>query len=389
MKSSNKLAASIAIGLGLVGSNTAMGSATVTSDDGGFSTTIGGRIMVDAWAVDRDNDGTPSGKSGTEFRRARLFISGTMYDNWFYKGQYDFAGNGVSMKDAYIGYKGFDAFSIKIGNFKQPSSLEELTSSKYITFMERALPVEAFAVSRRIGLGIYNHSKHFNWAASIYGQGPGSEADNSEGYGAGARVAWSPINEKGSVIHLGASANYEEANDTGLRFRSHMENHGTSRYLDTGGIPGAEDATKYGLEAAAVFGPFSVQGEYFLTQTSAQAAGVDDPEFDGYYAFASWFLTGESRAYKKGAFGRVSPKSIVGKGGSGAWELAARYSYANLEDGGINGGEESNITIGLNWYATKYVRFMANYVMVDSDPIEGTNVDDKPNIIQARAQIDF
>jgi len=53
--------------------------------------------------------------------------------------------------------------------------LEELTSSKYITFMERALPTEAFATSRRIGLGIYDHSTHWNWAVSAYGQ---AEGDN-------------------------------------------------------------------------------------------------------------------------------------------------------------------------------------------------------------------
>jgi phosphate-selective porin OprO/OprP len=383
------------IATALLGANPASAEVKISSDDGKFSTTIGGRIQVDAWAVDKDDYEDIEGKSGTEFRRARIFVKGTMYDNWSYKAQYDFAGNSTSMKDAYIGYNGFDAFKIKIGQFKQPMGLEELTSSKYITFMERALPSEAFATSRRIGLGLYNHSKHLNWAASVYGQASGSDAEGSEGYGAGARLAWAPINDKGSLLHLGVSGAYELPNDSGIRVRSRMEAHGVdTRYLDTG--PGeADSTTKYGLEAATVMGPFSLQGEYYLLQADLDEPGLNDPDFDGYYVYGSWFLTGESRTYKKGAFGRVSPKSIVGRGGHGAWELAARYSYVSLDDSGIKAGEESNITVGLNWYATKYVRFMANYVYVDADPISEyttggvSNVDDKPSIYEMRAQIDF
>lgn len=388
---------SAAVGLALLGANPAGAEVKFSSDDGKFSTTLGGRIQVDAWSADKDSFDL-YGKSGTEFRRARVFVSGTMYDVWTYKGQYDFAGNGTTMKDAWIGYNGFDAFKIKVGQFKQPMGLEELTSSKYITFMERSLPTEAFATSRRIGLGIYNHSDHWNWAASVYGQEEGDNTSNggSEGYGAGARVAWAPMNEKGKVLHLGISGAYEEQNDSTLRWRSRMEAHGVdTRYLDTGSIPQPDTTSKVGLEAATVFGPFSLQGEYYLVSAETNAPGVSDPDFDGGYIFGSWFLTGESRTYKKGAFGRVTPKTTVGRGGWGAWELAARYSYVSLDDSGFNGGEEKNITVGLNWYATKYVRFMANYVYVDGDPISEVttggvpNEDDKPSVYMMRAQIDF
>ena len=126
----------------------------------------------------------------------------------------------------------------------------------------------------------------------------------------------------------------------------------------------------------------------------SRESGFEDFDFDGSYIYASYFLTGESRAYsaKKGKFGRVKPKSKK----HGAWELALRYSTLDLDDGSIQGGEEDNITIGVNWYATKYVRFMANYVMTDSDPTSyrhndgsGNRVDDELNVFQLRAQIDF
>lgn len=385
-----------AIGLAMIGASPVMAEIKIASDDGKFETTLGGRIQVDAAWYDEDNVNL-DGENGTEFRRARLFVKGKMYDVWSYKAQYDFAGNGTDMKDAYIGYNGWDFGKLKIGQFKQPFSLEELTSSKYITFMERSL-LNAFATGRRIGLGLSDANKTWTWAASVYGREEGDDTDGDEGYGAGARITWSPWNEKGKVLHLGGAAAWEEPNDNDVRFRARPESHQTgTRLVSTGRIPEPDAFTKYGVEAAGVFGPFSLQGEYIAVAADSEQPGYEDPDLSGWYAYGSWFMTGESRKYKKGAFGRVSPKNPVGKGGWGAWELAARYSSLDLEDGDTLGGEEDNITIGLNWYATKYVRFMANYVMIDADPVSREDTldiaagedQDEPNIFQLRAQIDF
>ena len=68
-----------------------------------------------------------------------------------------------------------------------------------------------------------------------------------------------------------------------------------------------------------------------------------------------------------------------------------RYSTIDLSDGAIEGGEEDNLTIGLNWYVNPHVRFMFNYVRADADPTSSdlTGEDDEPNVFQTRAQIDF
>ena len=388
-------ALAMAMGIATVGVSPASAEIKVSSDDGKFETTLGGRLQVDAAWYNEDKVNF-DGQNGTEFRRARLFVEGKMYDVWGYKAQYDFAGNETNIKDAYISYSGFDFAKIKIGQFKQPASLDELTSSKYITFMERALPVEAFATSRRIGLGANHKTEHWTWAASLYGREEGDDTTGDQGYGAGARLTWAPWNEKTRVLHLGAWGAWEDPNDNEVRFRARPESHKTNtRLVDTGDIPDPDNYWKAGAEAAVVFGPFSVQGEYINVAAQSNAPGVSDPDFNGWYTFASWFLTGESRNYKEGVFGRVSPKSIVGKGGIGAWELAVRYSSIDLDDSGINGGEEDNITVGLNWYATKYVRFMANYIRANADPVNADiqdsqgQDDDEPNIFQIRAQIDF
>ena len=359
------------------------------SEDAEFE--IGGRLMVDTARFDGNSDL----HNGSEIRRARLFMSGNVYENWKFKLQTDFAGNEVSLKDAYIRYTGLEYADITVGNFKEPWSLEELTSSKYITFMERALPVEAFAPSRRLGIGGQSHSKGgLNWTAGYGIFGDTVNADNNddsnEGNGTAARVTIAPIAEKNRVVHLGGYGEWRKPTNGEVRYRTRPEAHiANERLVDTGTLNDVDHTLKWGLEAAAVMGPFSLQGEYMRVDNDVD--GGSDPEFSGWYAYGSWFLTGESRAYKtsSGTFDRVKPESIVGKGGIGAWEIGTRFSSINLNDSGIKGGKEQDLTIGLNWYATPTIRFMANYIKVMDLTDPATTDDGEPDIYELRAQIDF
>ncbi len=90
---------------------------------------------------------------------------------------------------------------------------------------------------------------------------------------------------------------------------------------------------------------------------------------NGVYVQASYFLTGESRNYKTsvGSFGRVTPNNSFdpASGHWGAFEVAGRYSWLDLQDEGNNGGEEQNVTLGLNWYLYSNLRLTANYVYAD------------------------
>jgi len=353
---------------------------------------VGGRLMLDTARYWNNSDLN----NGSEVRRARLFMRGQVYDDWKFKLQTDFAGNEVSLKDAYLRYSGLDFADITVGNFKEPWSLEELTSSKYITFMERSLPVEAFAPSRRLGIGGHSHSKSgMSWTAGYGAFADTVDADNNndnEGYGFSARATVAPIAEKNRVVHLGGYGEWRKPTDDEARYRTRPESHISNEQLvDTGTIDDVNHTVKWGLEAATVMGPFSLQGEYMSVDNHIDGGSDSDPEFSGWYAYGSWFITGESRHYEasSGTFDRVEPKSIVGKGGKGAWELGARYSSIDLDDSGIQGGEEEDLTIGLNWYATPTIRFMANYIKVMDLNNPTTTDTDKPDIFQMRAQIDF
>jgi len=348
----------------------------------------GGRIMNDwAWF---DADPTLEAAvgpfdDGTEFRRARLYVAGTIHDNVGFKAQYDFAGGDADFKDVWASYKDFPLAPVKIGHFKEPFSLEELTSSKYITFMERALPVEAFAPSRNTGIGFGSSEldDQLTWSVGVFRDtddfGGGEDSD----YNFTARVTGVPWAEEDQerMLHIGGSISYK--NTDMVQYRSRPEAHLAPRVVDTKEFA-ADNVVLCGLESALLLGPVSLQGEYMLAQVDADIGS--DPDFSGYYGAVSWFLTGETRAYKasKGVFSRVSPAANAGAdGGSGAWELAARYSSLDLSDGAIAAGEVDDVTLAVNWYVNPHARVMFNYVNSDTDGVGEVDV------FETRFQVDF
>jgi len=120
------------------------GGLAVKTRDGSFTTKIGGRMQLDsAWyGEDRHGAGSTLG-DGTEVRRARLYMKGTIYNDWFYKFEYDFAGAGDTkngITDIWLGYNGFDleGLSVKVGHFRDPFMLQDQVSDNNTQFTERA-----------------------------------------------------------------------------------------------------------------------------------------------------------------------------------------------------------------------------------------------------------
>jgi phosphate-selective porin OprO/OprP len=345
---------------------------------------IGGRIQADYVYYDEDNVDLGS---GTEFRRTRLFASGNIADDWKYKAQYDFAGNGTELKDMYVQYTGWDFGKITLGQFKQEQGLEVLTSSKYITFIERAAMSE-FVPDRRISAGLSGDAGAWHYAASIFGDEEGSDDSTSESLGFSGRLTWGP-KFGDSQLHFGGSASWQDPGEDTVRVRARPETHKTgTRLVNTGNLDEVDDIVTYGVEGAWVLGPFSVQGEW-MQQTVNRDVG-DEPDLTGFYVYGSWFLTGENRSYKGGKFGRTKA--------SNAWEVAVRYSNLDLEDGDVLGGEQDVYTVGLNYYVNPYLRFMLNYVYTEADDVtaqidnpdgSGTRFKDEPGAIAFRVAMDF
>jgi phosphate-selective porin OprO/OprP len=354
---------------------------TFKSAGGDFSLRLGGRVHADAaWFMDDSNDALNNDSQDQEFRRARLFVSGKAFDDWRYRFEYDFAADqDYRIKAAWVGYNGFKAFNIRAGNLLEPFSLEAMTSSNNITFMERALP-KAFTQSYKLGILANTHGDNWSAAAGVF-EG-NIQGGSEDGWGVAARITGAPIRSKRRLLHIGAALEYREPDE--VSYSTRPEANLASQLSSTGTLRDADNTITVGLEAAAVYNSLSLQGEYMQVKLERDNQR-SDPDFSGWYVYGSWFVTGEYRRYnvKNGTFKQIKPKAKYG-----AWELAARYSEVDLEDENITGGEEDNITLGLNWYLNSNIRFMANYIWVDADPNSSGN-SESPDIFQLRGQLIF
>ena len=389
------------------------GAPELSSKDGNFKMKVRGRIQTDYNAINQDRaiTGSPS-VSALELRRARLGVQGTVWGDVDYILEADFANDSVSMKDAYFKYTGWGKhFAVQIGNFKTFNSLEHLTSSNYIEFLERASFVEAFGLDRQLGIGALLSDKHYTVSAGLFGPTTGNEETWFRDVKTGsARATFAPINEDGHVLHFGGSWRYRAgatenrsnvavANDQFFRYRARgADLHLANRFIATPQI--FDRDTFWGLEAAYVHGPWSIQGEY--TQLHGDVSPLfngPDSTYRGWYVEGSWFLTGETRPYKNGAFDRVKVLNPVFEGGHGAWQLAARYDVLNLGDNATliptctMCGEQKTWQLGVNWYLNDNARLMFNYNQSDigGGNIAGSNRNDGATIkgFGARAQVDW
>lgn len=338
-----------------------------------------GRLILDGASY--NNDKTVM-DSGGVVSSARISINGKIKSTWDYVLQYEFAGKG-SLKNAWLRNRLADSGRVRVGQFQEPFSLDELTSSRYSTFIENALPT-AFSPGSHMGISFDKHGQLGNISTGLFGESANSYASNPTdgGWGASMRITTSPDLDDRQLFHLGLSASYRKAgNKHTLRFHSHPETSVTTDYLvNTGKIRDVDSHSLIGLEGAWVGGPWTVQTEYMRADVNRTTGS--DLVFSGGYIFASWFVTGESRPYSKhsGTFGRVIPKN------GGALELAARYSSLNLADSSVHGGKERNITLGVNYYFNPYVRCMAEYVLINVDSRSGS---EHPRALLARLQYDF
>ncbi len=351
----------------------------------------GGRLQFDAAFIGSDDNYPVTTEDGVEFRRARLFAEGKLYEAVDFKAEYDFAGeenNTTDFTDVLIGIQ-TSIGKVEAGHFKQPFGLEELTSSRFVTFMERAMPSEAFAPARDSGIMMANTlGESTHWALGVFRRTNDIGLDKGDGeYALTGRLTHAFLGNDGDVLHLGIAAS-ERAGLSDERFRTRPEIHLLDRVVDTGSIA-TDGASLYGAEVAWVNGPLSVQGEYMMASLDSVNGGMD-ADLSGYYAFVSWFLTGESRAYKaKGAkFDRVKPaENYTGSGLGGAWEVALRYSAVDFDDGPFD-QEANGITAGLNWYLNPHSRVQLNVVQSTAEDASA-GVDDDATALMIRWQVDF
>jgi phosphate-selective porin OprO/OprP len=339
--------------------------------------------------------------SGVNARRARIGVTGKFAGDWNYNLIYDFGGStdavGASgIQNAYITYNGFNKgplpLAFDLGYMDTPFTLDEATSSNDIMFVERAtiqtVVTNILAGDFRSALGVRSNDDRY-WAG-VYLTGPTSGASHTTGepIGAFGRATYQVLQAPDYSLHLGADLGGLLKSSTAvgnirtitLSDRPELRVDPTA-ILTTGALGTAanpvNNAAVYGVEAAAGYENFFVQGEYYHIDLDRQ--GLPTNGFDGGYVEGSWTLTGEHRKYipAAGAYSGIVPAHPFspwdGEFGLGAFELAGRFSTISLNDrftpgvapgttGAVGGGKQSVYAVGLNWYPNANVRFMFDYL---------------------------
>ncbi|HEX2759170.1 MAG TPA: porin, partial [Rhizomicrobium sp.] len=393
------------------------------SADGEFTLALRALVQFDAGYFSQGrNPPSVDLNSGTNFRRAQLGFQGTVFRDWSYNFIYDFGGYGVEGRGyiykAYIQYDGLKPFSFRVGAYTPPEGQEDQTSSGELFFPERAAAVD---VARNIA-GAPSRE-----AASVYAQGDnylvslsytGKRTTDGTSTGASVgtfdaqqaligRASFLAINRDdvkwlldGHVTHvlkLADTAPSTGPSVTAIRLSSGPELAvDASRTVDTGSLD-AKRATEFGFETAFAYDALYTQGGWYHFNVERRTA-LPNPDFSGWYALATWSLTGEQRGYDPttASFRQLRPSKPLGSpGGFGAFELKARWSSTDLDyqpflataSGGVAGGKQDVWTVGLNWYPTQGIRFALDYDNIQVNHVNAPATDISANAIGLRAQI--
>jgi len=472
---------------------------TVESLDHADSFHVGGRIFVDGGGSTMPEKGL---SETANLAQARLQVEGRLRSIWEYKLQYDFVGGSNAttvgavggIRDAYLAlkYPGFrppfleNPVEIQVGNFYLPHGMERTGSKNYIDFIERSLMSDTFGAARHVGVAVLEHGSNWTFKAALSSTSvedlalkptadlpvpvwvPSKEGwaatGGSQYYDITARATYAPIWSEDRLLHFGASGRYHRPGDSTAGNDDRVMTPGANTYAESNilkeNLLGTPDLScgAYGVlgnpatagkcvknmlgfaaEAAAVYGPVSLQAEYMNAQynrnanniLAANAVGLLSPggsslDYDGYYVSGMVFLTGESKAASYqvdnnsngGSFRQIQIKHPLSEGGVGAFALTARYSEVNLNSGPLQGGyffnaialaptqarknviydtsvlggREEDMTVGLNWYAEPGVRVMANWtrVLALSAPSSAPYYNGAhPNTFLVRTQVDW
>ncbi|WP_149196207.1 OprO/OprP family phosphate-selective porin [Luteimonas suaedae] len=374
---------------------------------GGTSVSFEGLLQADydhynSDVADLDGDPGDGRNSDQELRRAELVLKGKG------PGGFDWVVGYDAKADKWLDVNGRLRFGadrtqfLQVGQYKQPNSLEELSSTKNNDFIAKAMTTNTFGVSRRLGAayGIAGD----DWTATASWFGRELTSGQAEGSGYGVRGTWAPLNDDGRIVHLGLSYVDFDTPDDGARLRTRPNaDLAGVRLVDTGTLLDADRQSVLGVEAMWINGPVKLQGEYMragidrigtATQTSGDFSG------HGWYVSGLWNVAGETWGYKGGV--PSTPKA--GGGNRGLWQVGLRYDRVDLDDGrlsapapgempvpeGVLGGEMDAWTVGVNWYWRDHVKLALNYVDVSSTRYNGAAgafVDDEPSIVEARLQL--
>jgi phosphate-selective porin OprO/OprP len=408
------------------------------TDEAGWSFKIRGRLQVDGAYMTKPprynflvRQGTVPARTlgfNTRVRRFRIGVEGSMPWGFGYKAEVDYANGAVGFGDVVLSWnKPGSLVSVTLGNQESLDGMEQITSSRWVSFIERNQANDAFINTRRLGLavGIRNKDNTLRGDVGLFAAHSIDASLDNHGWIGAARVTYTPYVGNG-FVHMGLNFQHREfakntngaaqQSTTGapsagrlVRYRARPFLQTTDvRYVDTGNFAAKGDDI-FGAELYGVFKSLHIGGEAQYTKTRAYKSGVPgnpgdiltgidafassnsqvtpngNPSFWGGFLEAGYFLTGETRGYKNGLWDRTKVLHPVQDGGKGAWQITGRVDYLNLNSSKLKGvkkndfntglptgslidargGKQIGYLAGVTWIPMDYVRFLLNYIHTD------------------------
>lgn len=362
----------------------------------------------------------PDLESGFRARRGILVFSGLFYQDFIFFAAHDLFDRGDQIMDgqrsAVLAWRGLDPLWLLVGQQNTSPPLDASTFSSQRLMIEPAMSSAVFGFSPGIpslGAATLYRTKHNYLKLGLYGVPAKEIGGDSEGYGLHWRATWAPIAERTRALHVGTAGYWRKPTvkrgefGGSETFSSVPEiTIDSTSFVDTGRIRRIDSFNYNALEFLGVYDSFSFQAEYQRVEIDRYNGPHDlafrDLSFNGYYAQVGYYLTGESPNYysRFATLWRVNPKREfdLDTGGWGAFEVGARFSHIDLDDGvndlargGIRGGTANNITLGLNWYPHALMKISVNYIHSDIDNLSNTGLQEGEEIdaLLVRFQYEF
>jgi len=358
---------------------------------------LGGFIQANFEGIDvspfEGRFGSTALKERFRLRRARINLTGDFAEQFDFKIEGDFENSdGISSSrtafsgtDIFVNWHQFPEAQIKVGQWKAPFGLEQLTPDTSLYIIERSLPTGAITPERQIGVQLWGKPFTNVWpdekdlltyyAGIFNGNGRNTTINDNNNFMYVGRLELQPFKGKilgqDSSLKLGADV-LNSRDDKGTNISQSLNllvnaDGSLSPYV----LPGADERTAWSVDAWLKLGPFDLIGEYLEEYVNGRtvngvAPGFADFTTNGYYITAAYFLI---------------PKKL---------QAAVRWEDLNPGQKGSDGIH--SITGGLNYYIHgDDIKLMVNYIHTWSDFREA-NPDlgrDQFNEVIGRVQVMF
>ena len=289
-------------------------------------------------------------------RRLRLGTVGWLGDGFRVKAVADVDEDlNITFTDAYLQWRTtYRGTSVVIGQHRTPNSLDEQTSSRRLSTLERAAFTDAFGFGRRIGISMKRGGEGSFITVGAFARDIDG-GDDQAGHAIAARGVYHPKVTDKIQLHVGGSMRFRRLDEDAPLFQYEQQAYARmSRTVMSASAAGRSDVF-FGAEAGVIADRFWIAAEagVLAVRTDGADPDGDRSHFHGGYAEIGTVFGGR-RLYSAGRFGNVDVDRSILDGGRGALSLVLRYDSLYL------GGRYAAFVAGANWRPANGVMLSAN-----------------------------